>query len=135
VTDAAPAKHVSSSTAKIAEIQTSYAPDLDGTADPGEVVWSWVPYEENDGRGKDRPLVVIARRGATLYGLMLSSNPRRAGEPGWLTLGAGAWDAEHRVSYVRLDRLLELREDGIRREAAVLRKDMYDRLTTALRNG
>ncbi|MGH3739213.1 MAG: hypothetical protein ACRDT6_26985 [Micromonosporaceae bacterium] len=88
MTDKAPDKQVSSSTAKIADLQTSYAPDLDGAADPGEVVWSWVPYEENDGRGKDRPLVIIARRGATLYGLMLSSNPRREDEPGWLTLGA-----------------------------------------------
>ena len=23
-----------------------YAPDLDGAADPGEVVWAWVPFEE-----------------------------------------------------------------------------------------
>ena len=23
-----------------------YAPDLDGRADPGEIVWTWVAYEE-----------------------------------------------------------------------------------------
>lgn len=37
---------------------TTYSPEMDGDADPGEVVWAWVPYEENDGRGKDRPVVV-----------------------------------------------------------------------------
>ena len=26
---------------------TSYDPDPDGDADPGEVVWTWVPYEED----------------------------------------------------------------------------------------
>ncbi|MGH3646395.1 MAG: type II toxin-antitoxin system PemK/MazF family toxin [Micromonosporaceae bacterium] len=128
----APAKHASSSAADVRELSLTYAPDLDGAADPGEVVWTWVPYEENDGRGKDRPLVVIARRDATLYGLMLSSNPRRAEEPGWLTLGTGAWDAEQRVSYVRLDRLLEFPEDGIRREGAVLHEDRYQTIVDAL---
>ncbi len=38
-----------------------YAPDLDGAADPGEIVWAWVPFEEGDGRGKDRPLLVVGR--------------------------------------------------------------------------
>jgi hypothetical protein len=32
-----------------------YSPDLDRLADPGEIVWAWVPYEEDPGRGKDRP--------------------------------------------------------------------------------
>src|SRR5580765_7990997 len=58
-----------------------YAPDLDGAADPGEIVWAWVPFEENDGRGKDRPLLVVGRGGGgsgggggvRLLGLMLSS--------------------------------------------------------------
>src|ERR1700761_1921415 len=32
-----------------------YAPDLDGRADPGEIVWTWVIYEDDPSRGKDRP--------------------------------------------------------------------------------
>ncbi len=32
-----------------------YAPDLDGRADPGEIVWTWVVYEDDPSRGKDRP--------------------------------------------------------------------------------
>ncbi len=39
----------------------SYAPDLDGAADPGEVVWTWVPFEEDAAQGKDRPVLVVAR--------------------------------------------------------------------------
>ena len=56
-----------------------YSPELDGRADPGEVVWTWVPYEEDPRQGKDRPVLVVGRRGRTMLGLMLSSNgrPRR----------------------------------------------------------
>src|SRR5687767_9106760 len=65
-----------------------YAPDLDGAADPGEIVWAWVPYEEDASRGKDRPLLVVGREGDDLLGLMLSSNADRAGQRHWLSLGA-----------------------------------------------
>src|SRR5262249_40217914 len=30
-----------------------YAPDLDGQADPGEIVWTWVAYEDDPRQGKD----------------------------------------------------------------------------------
>src|ERR1700682_1667148 len=36
-----------------------YSPDLDGRADPGEVVWTWVTYEEDPTRGTDRPVLVV----------------------------------------------------------------------------
>src|SRR5262249_10344430 len=29
-----------------------YAPERDGDADPGEVVWGWVPYEDDPAQGK-----------------------------------------------------------------------------------
>src|ERR1700753_4523951 len=44
----------------VGPVRTSYSPHADGAPDPGEVVWTWVPYEENDGRGKDRPVLVVA---------------------------------------------------------------------------
>jgi hypothetical protein len=111
----------------------SYAPDLDGSADPGEVVWAWVPFEEEDGRGKDRPLLVVGRDEGDLLGLMLSSQPRRSGEPGWISIGSGAWDREGRESFVRLDRVLEVAEHGIRREGAVLDHDRFERVAAQLR--
>ena len=42
---------------------TTYSPDTDGEADPGEVVWAWVPYEDDPAQGKDRPVLLIARDG------------------------------------------------------------------------
>jgi hypothetical protein len=111
----------------------AYAPNLDGDADPGEVVWTWVRYEEDPGQGKDRPVLVVGRDGRTLLGLMLSSQSDRDGQRDWLALGAGAWDAERRPSWIRMDRVLEVDEDGIRREGAILDRARFDRVADALR--
>src|SRR4051812_39873136 len=51
----------------------SYAPSPDGAADPGEIVWTWVPYEDDPSQGKDRPVLIVGREGHTALGLMLSS--------------------------------------------------------------
>ena len=110
-----------------------YSPDLDGAADPGEIVWAWVPYEEDAQRGKDRPLLVVGRDGDRLLGLMLSSNNDRQGQRHWLSLGAGTWDGQHRPSWIRLDRVLEVAEHGIRREGAVLDRPRFDRVAAELR--
>lgn len=110
-----------------------YAPDLDGRADPGEVVWTWVTYEEDPGQGKDRPVLVVGRDGNTLLGLMLSSNSDRGDEPNWLALGTGAWDADNRPSWVRLDRVLDVPEAGIRREGAVLDPARFETVAARLR--
>jgi hypothetical protein len=110
-----------------------YAPNLDGDADPGEIVWTWVKYEDDPSRGKDRPVLVVGRTGRTLLGLMLSSQQDRDGQRDWLALGAGAWDREDRPSWVRLDRVIEVDEDGIRREGAVLDRTRFDTVAAALR--
>ncbi|MCU1599519.1 MAG: type toxin-antitoxin system PemK/MazF family toxin [Frankiales bacterium] len=110
-----------------------YAPKLDGAADPGEIVWTWVGYEEGNGQGKDRPVLVVGRDGDELLGLMLSSNAGREGQRGWLGLGAGSWDAERRSSWIRLDRVLSVPEHGIRREGAVLDRARFDLVADALR--
>jgi hypothetical protein len=112
-----------------------YAPQLDGQADPGEIVWTWVAYEDDPRQGKDRPVLVVARQSRTLFGLMLSSQGERDGQRHWLALGSGAWDSEDRPSWVRLDRVLTMREDGIRREGAVLDRARFDRVCQALRAG
>ena len=114
--------------------QLAYAPQPDGRADPGEVVWTWVAYEDDPHRGKDRPVLVVGRTGTSLLGLMLSSQTERDGQRGWLALGPGAWDREQRPSWVRLDRVLDVPEDGIRREGAVLDRTRFDRVAHALRS-
>jgi len=110
-----------------------YAPQPNGRADPGEIVWTWVPFEEDPHRGKDRPVLVVGREGSTLEGLMLSSNSERDGQRHWFALGPGAWDREHRPSWVRLDRALVVHEDGIRREGAVLDRGRFDAIAAELR--
>jgi hypothetical protein len=112
-----------------------YAPQLDGRADPGEIVWTWVAYEDEPDRGKDRPVLVVGRCGTTLLALMLSSRPERDGQRHWFALGAGAWDRQERPSWVRLDRVLDVAEDGIRREGAILDRARFDGVARALREG
>ncbi|WP_068269206.1 type II toxin-antitoxin system PemK/MazF family toxin [Aldersonia kunmingensis] len=103
-----------------------YAPSLDGQADPGEIVWTWVTYEEDPSRGKDRPVLVVGREGKTLLGLMLSSNSERDDDPNWIGIGSGTWDQAGRPSWVRMDRVLEVPEAGIRREGAIVERRTFD---------
>lgn len=108
-------------------LHPEYSPRRDGDPDPGEVVWAWVPFQEDPSQGKDRPIVVIGRDAddaAVLVALMLSSKGHD-GDHDWLPIGAGAWDGEHRPSWVRIDRPLAVTEDGVRREGAVLPKDVF----------
>jgi len=110
-----------------------YSPDLDGRADPGEVVWTWVTYEEDPTRGKDRPVLVVGRDHTTLLGLMMSSQERHATDRCWVGIGSGNWDGEGRPSWVRLDRVLDVPEESIRREGAILDRTMFDQVAARLR--
>jgi PemK-like, MazF-like toxin of type II toxin-antitoxin system len=110
-----------------------YAPKKNGRADPGEVVWTWVAYEDDPTQGKDRPVLVVGRDGARLLGLMLSSQPDHDRHRTWLALGPGQWDRERRPSWVRLDRVIVVPEYSIRREGAVLDRARFDWVSDALR--
>jgi hypothetical protein len=99
-----------------------------------------VPYDEADGRGKDRPVLVIGRRGDSLLGLMLSSQDHDADAADearhgrlWTDLGSGAWDSRGRPSEVRLDRLLVLDPATVRREGAALDRTRFDRVVAEAR--
>lgn len=110
-----------------------YAPALDGRADPGEIVWTWVAYEDDPTRGKDRPALVVGRDRDVLLGLLVSSQERRAADPDWVGIGAGSWDDQGRESWVRLDRVLDVPEEGIRREGAILAREIFDVVAARLR--
>jgi hypothetical protein len=110
-----------------------YSPDLDGRADPGEIVWTWVVYEDDPTRGKDRPVLVVGRDSSTLLGLMLSSQDRHGADREWVGIGSGPWDYEGRASWVRLDRVLDVPEEGIRREGAILDRETFEVVATRLR--
>ena len=117
-----------------------YRPRTDGRPDPGEIVWAWVPYDEGDGRGKDRPVLVIGRREDDLLGLQLSSQDHdldaddeaRHGRY-WTDIGTGAWDRQGRPSEVRLDKLLVLDPARVRREGAALDRERFDRVLAEAR--
>jgi PemK-like, MazF-like toxin of type II toxin-antitoxin system len=121
-------------------VRPQYAPRLDGAADPGEIVWGWVPFEDDPTQGKDRPVLVIARDRQGVLGLMLTSkdhsrdatNEARRGRV-WMDVGSGAWDSRRRPSEVRLDRVLHLHPSAFRREGAVLDRELFDAVAVALR--
>ncbi|GAA4900800.1 hypothetical protein GCM10025789_19210 [Tessaracoccus lubricantis] len=104
-----------------------YDPHLDGRPDPGEVVWTWVPYEEDHTKGKDRPVLLIGRDGDWLLGLQVTSQDHdrdqeqeaRAGRF-WVDIGAGDWDSQRRPSEARVNRILRIDPDAVRRVGAML---------------
>ncbi|MFH5877541.1 type II toxin-antitoxin system PemK/MazF family toxin [Arthrobacter sp. NA-172] len=103
-------------------VSPRYSPNPDGKADPGEIVWSWVPYEEDHSQGKDRPVLLIGRDGGWLLGLMLTSKDHDNGlhSDDYIDIGTGAWDAQGRPSEVKVDRVVRINPADVRREGAVL---------------
>ena len=121
-------------------LRIRYAPRRNGRPDPGEVVWAWVPYEEDPAQGKDRPVLVIGEEGGKLLALGLTSRDHdvdaaqeHAAGREWMDIGTGAWDSQGRPSEVRLNRLLRLEPTGVRREGAALSKDVFDAVLEAAR--
>jgi hypothetical protein len=112
-------------------LEIRYEPVRDGEADPGEVVWTWVPFEDDPRSGKDRPVLVIGRRGGRRVGLALTSKPSDRGDR--VEVGAGAWDRSGGVSFAKLDRLIDLEARPIRREGAVLDRRRFDAVVRAYR--
>ncbi|MBT2473406.1 type II toxin-antitoxin system PemK/MazF family toxin [Microbacterium sp. ISL-103] len=117
---------------RIDDLRIDYAPDRDGAPDAGEIIWTWVPYEENDGRGKDRPVLVIGRESADrVYAVRMTSKAHDR-DRDYLSIGSGAWDSQGRESWVDIEQLYSVHEGGLRREAAVLDRSRYDRVAAAL---
>ena len=119
----------------------SYSPDPDGDADPGEVVWAWVPFEEDPTQGKDRPVLVLARHETRLVVAQMTSkdHDRDAAQEArwgrfWYDVGTGDWDRQGRPSEVRLDRLLLVEPASVRREGATMNREVFDGVVAALRH-
>lgn len=112
-----------------------YSPVDDEHADPGEVVWAWVPFEENPKKGKDRPVLIIGRDGSRLLALQLTSKDHDFDEAQeaaagryWIDIGTGGWDRYRRPSEARVNRILRLEEAAVRRTGARLDRGIFEQV-------
>jgi hypothetical protein len=117
--------------------KVSYAPSPNGRPEPGEVVWTWVPFEEDHSRGKDRPVLLVGSSGHFLLGLMLTSkdhdgDARRADD--YVDIGSGPWDRQGRPSEAKLDRILQINPADVRREGAILDAGKFRLIAAALQS-
>ncbi len=113
-------------------LRITYSPDPDGSPDAGEILWTWVPYDENDGRGKDRPVLVVARQDdVRVYAVRLTSKAHD-GDRDFLPIGTGEWDSRGRPSWVDVEQIYSVHRDGMRREASALDLDRFVRIADAL---
>lgn len=117
----------------------AWAPRSDDRPDAGEVVWAWVPYEDDHSRGKDRPVLVVGRDGRWLLGLPLTSKDHdrdaaqeaRAGRT-WVDVGTGPWDRRGRASEVRTNRVVRIDPSSVRREGGVLDRARFEQVRRAV---
>lgn len=121
-------------------VHVEYTPHPDdGVADPGEIVWTWVPFEEDHNRGKDRPVLVVGSDGPFLLALILTSkdhdrdaaDEKRWGRV-WLDIGSGPWDKAGRNSEIRLDRVLRIDPAQVRREGAGIGEELFGQVAAGL---
>ncbi len=113
-----------------------YAPQPGGSPDPGEIVWSWVPFEEDHSQGKDRPVLLVGKNGRYLLAVMLTSKDHDQdghGAAEYVDIGTGAWDRQRRPSEANLGRILQIAPESIRREGAVLERKLFDEVAAGLR--
>ncbi|RPI09997.1 MAG: type II toxin-antitoxin system PemK/MazF family toxin [Actinobacteria bacterium] len=109
----------------------AYAPRDDGDTDPGEVVWTWVPYEDDPSQGKDRPVLVIGWDHDRLVAVPFTSKDHTV-HPDNMAIGSGPWDPSGRRSYVKLDRLLLVDPAVVRREGGALDRHRFDEVVHRL---
>ena len=120
------------------DVEIGYRPSANGRADPGEVVWAWVPYEDDPQQGKDRPVLVLAAEGDDVLVLPMTSkdHDRDAEQEArdgrlWMDVGSGPWDTRGRASEVRVNRTVRVPAEGVRREGASLGPELFAEVVAA----
>lgn len=113
-------------------VQLAYAPSRNGRPDAGEVVWAWVPFQEDPTRGKDRPLLIVAPHDAQHVLAMKLTSRSHDRERAYLGIGSGNWDAQGRPSWIDIDQVYRVHRAGIRREAGALPREAFDRVANVL---
>lgn len=115
-----------------------YRPSRDGHADPGEVVWAWVPFEDDSSQGKDRPVLVLAEvSGGFVCAQMTSKDHVDFKETSWgrrwMDIGTGDWDRQRRPSEVRLDRFVFVPAHSVRREGGRVSPQIFNQVIEAIK--
>ena len=116
--------------------EPGYNPAVDGRPFPGEIVWTWVAYDQDSREGKDRPVLVLAVEGARITALELRSRRDQRTQRSrqvWLELGVGDWDRHGRESEVRVDRSLTVSIYDVRRVGAELDRARFEEVLRARR--
>lgn len=80
-------------------------------------------------------MLIVGRDGELLLALMLTSqdhnNPHHR-DTDYVDIGTGAWDRQGRPSEVKIDRVIRVDPRAIRREGAVLGRQVFERVSQAL---
>jgi hypothetical protein len=63
----------------------------------------------------------------------LLSTRDRTGQDDWVHIGSGAWDREHRASWVNIARPLAVTPQAVRREGGNLSREQFDAVVEAAR--
>ncbi|WP_238147600.1 type II toxin-antitoxin system PemK/MazF family toxin [Rothia uropygioeca] len=116
-------------------LKADYAPNPNGRPDPGEIVWTWVPFEEDYSKGKDRPVLLVGRDGEELLGLMLTSidhNNAHEHDDRYVDIGSGPWDSQSRPSEIKIDRIIKVDPNNVRREGASLDRQTFELVVSAV---
>ena len=99
----------------------------------------WVPYEDDPSQGKDRPVLVVGRDGPWLLALPVTSqdHDRDAGQEAaaggyWVDIGTGGWDPRGRPSEARVNRVVRLAPESVRRVGARLDRGVFDSVRAAM---
>lgn len=107
-----------------------YAPDMDGNAEPGEVVWVTVPSHPP----RQRSMLVVGRERGEVLGLLISSEAEHASDERWLGIGAGEWNASGKPCWVRLDKTMIVPESDLHRSGTIIPQRRFERVANRLRD-
>ncbi|AWB82439.1 hypothetical protein C3B44_08835 [Corynebacterium yudongzhengii] len=111
-----------------------YGPDIDGPADAGEIVWLRVPENGPNQPPVERAILVVGRSmNQELLGLLISPAPEHADEENWFPIGSGQWQPTGEPCWLRLDRIIQVPENWVRRQGALFPERRFERLARVLR--
>ncbi|WP_257160311.1 type II toxin-antitoxin system PemK/MazF family toxin [Corynebacterium cystitidis] len=107
-----------------------YSSDLDGHAEPGEVVWVTVPSRPP----QERSMLVIGRQQHKVLGLLISSNSQHSADSSWLEIGSGEWGGDGARCWLRLDKTMIVPEIEVSRRGILFPQRRFNVVANRLRS-